>query len=326
MAQARGTQTAITLYEESTYATVPATPDGQKLYVTDFSLASQQNLIDSNTLRANRSRTQPIQGNIDVTGSIGFELHAESMGTILKHLMGGNATTGADPYVHTMTLDDLPVGLHLEKDHGASISGSGKFEVFAGCRIGGATFSFPAEGFCTASLDVMGANSTLGSATIDDDATITDNGSTPFSSFLGTIQEGGGAIAYVQSAEIRLDNGLDGSSYVIGGAGVRRALPEGFATVSGSVTALFESGALLAKAIAGTESSLLITLSRGTGAGSAGNEFMSFEIGQLLYERTSPAIDGPNGILLTLPFKGYSNTAGTDLGLELIVKNAVATV
>jgi len=323
MPQARGTQTTIALYEEATYNTTPGTPDGQKLYVTSFGLSSAQNLIDSNTLRADRSRTQPVQGNINVSGSVGFELHAESMGTILKHLMGTNADTGADPYVHTMTIGDLPVGLQLEKDHGSAISGSGRFELFTGCRIGGATFSFPAEGYCTASLDVMGATSTLDSATIDDDATLVDNGCTPFSSFLGAITEGGVSIAYVQSAEIRIDNGLDGSSYVIGGAGVRRALPEGFATISGSITALFESAALLTKAIAGTESSLLIELTRGTGTGAAGNEFMSFEVQQLLFERTSPGIEGPNGILLTLPFKAYAS--GTDYGLELIVKNAVAT-
>ena len=325
MAQARGTQTTIALYEESTYNTTPATPAGQKLYVTNFGVSASQNLIDSGTLQANRSRARPVQGNINVSGSIGFELHAESMGTILKHLMGTNATTGAGPYVHTMDLGDLPVGLQIEKDHGSAISGSGRFELFTGCRIGGATFSFPAEGYCTASLDVMGANSTLGTATIDNDATLDDNGCTPFSSFLGSIEEGGASIAYVQSAEIRIDNGLDGSIYAFGGAGVKRALPEGFSTVTGSITALFESAALLTKAIAGTESSLLITLSRGTGAGSAGNEFISFEVQQLMFERTSPTIDGPNGILLTLPFKAYWDGA-TAYGLQLIVKNAVATV
>jgi len=324
MAQARGTQTTIALYEESAYNTTPGTPDGQKLYVTSFGLSSSQALIDSNTLQANRSRSRPVQGNINASGSIGFELHAESMGTILKHLMGTNADTGIGPYTHTMDLGDLPVGLQFEKDHGSAITGSGRFELFTGFRIGGATFSFPAEGYCTVSIDVMGATSTLDSATIDADATLVDNGCTPFSSFLGTIEEGGAPIAYVQSAEFRLDNGLDGSSYVIGGAGVKRALPEGFATVTGNITALFESASLLTKAIAGTESSLLVELTRGTGLGSAGNEFMSFNVQQLLFERASTQIDGPNGIMLTLPFKAYWDGA-TAYGMQVIVKNAVAT-
>lgn len=324
MAQARGTQTTIALYEETTYNTTIATPVGQKLYVTSFGLASAQNLHDSNTLQANRSRDRPARGNINVAGQIGFELHAESMGTILKHLMGSNATTGTDPYTHTMTIGDLPIGLQLEKDHGSNISGSGRTELFTGCRVAGATFMFPAEGYCTATMDIIGAQSTLGTATQDSDATLDDNGCTVFSSFLASISEGGSPIAYVQSAQIRLDDGLDGSSYVIGGSGVRRALPEGFATISGSVTALFESSALLDKAINGTESSLLLELTRGTGLGSAGNEYMSFEVQQLEYERSSPEIRGPAGIVLALNFKGYAS--GADLGMEVIVKNAVATV
>ena len=47
MAQARGTQTTIALYEEANYNTPIVTPSGQKLYVTSFGLSSSQNLLDS---------------------------------------------------------------------------------------------------------------------------------------------------------------------------------------------------------------------------------------------------------------------------------------
>ena len=322
MAQARGADTTIALFEESTYNTTPGTPDGQRLYITSSSLSRTQNRIDSNTLSADRSRTTPAAGNISVGGPINMELHAESMGTLLKHTLGANATTGVDPYVHTMTIGDLPVGLEIEHDYGGEITGSGRYELFTGVRVAGATFTFPAEGYCTASFDFMGATSALGSSPTD--ATLTDNGRTPFSAFQASITEGGVAIAYVQSAEIRLDNGLDGSSYVIGGAGIRREIPEGFATITGTITALFESAALLTKAVDGTSSSLKITLSRGDGLGSAGNESMSFEVQHLKFEPASVPIEGPAGLVLTLPFKG--SKSGTDLGLEVIVKNAVATI
>ena len=321
MPQARGSQATIALYEESTYATNPATPSGQQLYVTQCTLASQQNRIDANTLTSARSRSQPAAGNINASGQLVFELGAESMGTILKHALGTSADTGANPYTHTLTIADLPVGLIIEKDFGANISGSGRTEYFNGTRIQQVTFDFPVEGYATCTMDCVAAKSTLGTAALD--GTLTDNGHTPFSIFSGSITEGGTAIAYVQSASITLSNELDQSVYAIGGAGVRRALPEGFATITGSVTALFESAALLTKAIAGTESSLAVTLSRGDGLGSAGNESMSFTVQQLLFERTSPPISGPNGLLLTLPFKGYAS--GANLGLQVVVKNAVAT-
>jgi len=102
------------------------------------------------------------------------------------------------------------------------------------------------------------------------------------------------------------------------------ALPEGFSTVSGTITALFESDALLTKAINGTESSLKIALSRGTGLGSAGNEYMELFVQQLQFERTSAPIEGPNGLLLTMPFQAY--ISGSTSALQAVVKNTVSSI
>jgi len=320
MPQARGSQTSTILVEESTYGADPGAPDAQQLYVVRNTLASNQNLLQSNTLSTSRERQSPIAGNIAVSGDIEFELGAESMGTILKHVLGSNTTSGSDPYTHTMTLGDLPVGFIIEKDYGANITN--RYEKFNGCRVASAAFNFPNEGVPTATLSIIGATSVMGTSSID--ATVTDNGHTSFSAFDASIEEGGSSIAYVESVEFTVDNELDDSAYVVGGSGVRRALPEGFSTVSGTITALFESDALLTKAIAGTETSLKIALTRGTGDGSAGNEYMEFFIQQLQLERTSAPIEGPGGLKLTMPFQAY--ISGSTSALQTIVKNAVATI
>lgn len=322
MPQARGTQTTVAIYEETTYGVDPGTPDGKKLYVVSSALSGSQSLLDSNTLNSTRSRTRPARGNINVSGALPVEIGAENIGTLLKHAMGVNATTGVGPYTHTLTLGSLPVGLMIEHDYGSNISGSGRYEKFNGCRVGSVDLSFPTEGYCTASFDINGAKSTLASAPLD--ATYTDTGHTPFSSFQATILEGGAAIATVTTCSIKLDNGLDESVYAIGGGGVRRALPEGFASITGSITALFEDATLLNKAINDTSSSLKITLSRGTGLGAAGNESIEFLVQNLVYERTSPGIQGPQGLLVQLPFRGFRS--GVDNGMQVIIKNAVATI
>jgi len=322
MPQARGTQTVTALVEETVYKTTPGTPSGQKLYLTANNLQAQQNLLDSNTLTNTREREQPIVGNINVSGSLDFEIGAEWIGTLLKHLMGTNVTTGADPYVHTMELGDLPVGFIIEKDFGSNISGN-RYQFFNGCRAGGCSFDFPQEGFPTGSVQVIGAKETNDATPLD--ATLDDNGNTPFSAFDAAIEEGGASIANVTQASINVNNGLDESTFVVGGAGERSALPEGFATVTGSITALFDSTTLLDKAIAGTESSLKITLSRGDGLGSAGNESIEFFVQQLLYERASPPITGPAGIIQQLNYKSYISAAGAS-ALQIILKNAVATI
>lgn len=321
MPQARGTQTQTVLVEETTYKTTPGTPAAQVLYITANNIAAQQNLLNSNTISGDRERVEPVLGNINISGTMDFELGAEWSGTLFKHIVGSNVTTGSDPYVHTMTLGDLPVGFIVEKDYGANISGN-RYNFFNGCRAGALTLEFPTEGFCTGSLNVTGASETQDTTPLD--ASPTDNGHTAFSSFDASIEEGGASIATVQQATITLDNGLDESAYVIGSGGERVELAEGFATVTGSLTAIFDSDTLIQKAINGTQSSLKVLLSRGDGLGSAGNESMDFFIQQLKYERNSVAIPGPAGLVQQLNFSGYKS--GATSAMEVIIRNAVATI
>ncbi len=322
MAQARGSQATIALFEEDVFGADPTTPDGQKVYVTSFGLAKQQNRIDSNTLTNSRGRAEPMLGNVNVSGALAMELGAESLGTIMKHAMGTNVTTGAGPYVHTMTIGDLPLGLTMEVDYGAEISGSGRYVKYNGCRVNQASFEFPQEGACTASFDMVGTQATPAAAALD--ATLTDAGHTTFSSFSATIEEGGASIATVKSVSLTVANDLSQDSYVIGSGGVRTALPEQFSSVSGTLTAVFDDPALMNKALNDTQSSLKVTVSRGDGLGSAGNESIEFLVQQMKYEPTTPSVSGPGGIEISLPFKAYK--VGADLGLQVIVKNAVATV
>lgn len=322
MPQARGTQTTSVLVEEATYKTTPGVPAGQKLYLTSNTITAQQNLLDSNTLQSDRERGEPKQGNINVTGTLNFELAAEWTGTLMKHIHGTNATTGSDPYTHTMELGDLPVGFIVEKDFGSNISGSGRYVYDNGCRVASATFDFPNEGYPTCTVNVIGALETADSTPLD--ASVDDEGHTSFSAFEATIQEGGGAISTVTQCSFTIDNGLDDSVFVLGGAGKRATLPDGFATVTGSLTSLFDSYTLINKAINSTETSLQIVLSRGDGLGSAGNESMDFHLQQMKYELTSQPIDGPAGLITTLNFKGYKS--GSTSAVETIIKNAVATV
>lgn len=411
MPQARGSQTRIVLFEESTYGEAPGAPAGIILPVTSFALASSQGRLDSATIAGSRARTRPALGNIDAAGAIGVEVAAESIGLLLKHALGSvttgrpveaptnvtgvsvvrasSATTPGDgtlsytavgttldwaapgdtagsgvdvsaggsftltsnngtdtlavtvtagslpggdqsdtltvysAYQHSIAIaESLPTGLHVEKNHGANIAGSGRYERFAGVRVNGATFTFPQEGYVTAEFDMKGAGSSLAAAALD--ATPTDNGHTSFSGFsIAAINEGGSPLAVVTQASIALANELDDSVYVIGGAGTRAALPEGFATVTGTLTALFDGPALLEKAINDTASSLDVTLQRGTGDGTDGNEYIQFSVPHLVYERASPPIEGPAGLLVEMNYKAYKDSS---MPLSITLRNQQATL
>lgn len=323
MSQARGTQTSVAIADEDTYGQDAGTPDAVRAYYTSEGVKGDENQIQDDTLTSDRSRKRPGKGNINVSGALTSNMGAEWIGKLLKHLLGSVSTTGADPYSHVITIGDLPVSFTYEKDYGANITN--RYEKFNGCRVGSCEFSFPQEGWQTAAFQILGASRALGNSPLD--ATVTDPGHTAFSGRQqATIQEGGSDIAYVQDLKFSIDNGLDQNTYALGGNGVRRAADEGFASISGTLTALFESDALLTKAVNDTETSIQITLSRGDGLGSAGNESIDFQLNQLTFAQTSPEIGGPAGLLVPLAFNGYANAAGSDLGLQITLKNAVATL
>lgn len=169
------------------------------------------------------------------------------------------------------------------------------------------------------------ADGTLGAASIDSE--LTDPGHAPFNGLsIATVQEGGSDIAYLTAADIVLENNLDGSTFVLGGGGIRRSLPEGMVKVSGTLTALFESMALYQKALSFTESSLKLIWTHGTGAGTAGNESLEILIPELKFSKETPAIEGPKGILYKGPFEAYYHDGAEATTIQVILKNAEATV
>lgn len=322
MAQPRGTKTAVAIYDETAYGVAPGAPDGRKLYYTAFNVAMKQALLQSKTLSAVRAMRQPALGNIDVAGSLSCELAPENLGYLLKHLMGTDTPSGAGPYTHVFTISDLPTSFLLEKDNSSAIAGAGRFEQNLGCRVAQARFSFPAEGYPEVTFDIRGASQTPAAAVLD--ASLTDTGCSPLSSAQVTqVLEAGGGITTVLSSEITISNDLDDGQFVLGGAGKRVDLPEGFAMVSGQLRARFTDTTLLNKAIAGTETALKIVVQRGTGAGSAGNEYFDIEVKAMRYEPASAPIEGPRGLILPLNFQGY--VSGADLGLKITTKTPQAT-
>lgn len=320
MNQARGFKTAVSLYEESAYNTPPGAPAGFKLYYKSFEVLPIRKLIQSATIRGDRTQAAPDNDNTDVAGNIVTEIGTENIGLMLKHLLGAVASTGTGPYVHTFTQSDLPVGLMIEKDNSADISGSGRVERFGGCRIASATFDIPQNGYPMITWAMKGASYTLETALAD--ATPTDTGQTSLSAFNLTLQEGGSAIATVNKGSITLNNDLDEQSgYTIGSGGIRTALDEGFLLVTGSISALFTDASLITKALDGTDTSLLMQLSRGTGDGSAGNEFFSLKIEHMKYELSGAKVAGPKGIVQDLNFLGYANAGAF---VTAVLKNQVA--
>lgn len=230
--------------------------------------------------------------------------------------------TGA--YEHVFTVGNLPTGFLVEANLGTDIAEAYRWIRYLGCRIAQGQFTFSPSGFIEASFDVRGASfSNAAGATLD--ATPDDYGHSAFSMFNATIKEAGAAIATCTNVQLTYNNDLDDSNRVIGGGGILGSMPEGFANISGNATFLFSTADQLNKAIAGTETSLEIAVTKGTGAGTDGNEQLVMRIPRLLFEATTPNVEGPRGLRLPLNFTTHRGT-GAEHGFEVSLRNTRSTI
>jgi hypothetical protein len=329
MGSVKGVSVKVGCFTESSFKTLGGSPSGELLYFRSFGVKPAQARTASEILSGFRGRTRGTLGQKTVAGTIATELAAESICFLLKHLVGAPATTGAGPYEHVYEVGDgakaLPPGAAFEIDYGAVITGAGRRIHYKGCRINQATFTFTPSGPVACSFEVLGADWD-GTLTDPLDASLTDPGHNSFSAAHVAVVLSDGSAVDVCFNQLTLvwSNDLDDSQYCISGGGVRDALDEGFVSVGGAVTALFDNAALLNKILADGDCSLVITIQRGSGDGSTGNEKVVFTVPAIAFDVTAPEVTGPRGV--TLQANWSAHRASGEIGAKVQVFNARATV
>jgi hypothetical protein len=300
MSQQRGAYTPVLIGTESIFGTAPAV--GQKLYYKSESLKYDRNLISSETLRGSRQPIRPMRGNVNVAGDLNVELGPQH-GLLLMHALGQYGITGAGaPYTHKFTIGDLPVGLSVEKQFlDLAVP---KYFLYTGCKVNTMKLSMKTEGVIDAVFSLMGRGEAIGATSFD--ASPTDLGLLPYDGFGGALYVDNTEVAVCTAIDFTLENGLDGNTYVIGGQGMRRSLPEGIAKVTGTLTLLFESTDLYEAAKNFTEKYLRLEMVSGTGTGAtAGNEKTVIYIEELIFKPSAPAVSGPTGVTFTADFEAF---------------------
>lgn len=320
MTMASGAQARLIYAKETSFGVTPNPVGAIDLPYRSETLTGKRQLIKSTVIRSNRNPVKPRKGNLDVSGSIATDLDP-FMGTILKHIFGSATTTGEGTNkTHTFKIGSLPTGLTIEK----GFQDVGRYLVFNGCKVNKANMKFGASGQIPLSIDLLGRSVTVANATIDENPTSYEHDA--WDMFEATLTEGGASLATASSIDLTITNECDGNLYVIGGGGLRRAIPEGSAVIEGTLSVLFEDVSMLQKAISFQESSLIIDLSRGTGDGSAGNEAFNLTMSELIYGEAYPVISGPKGILYDLPFVTYYRAGAGGSSIVATLKNTQATV
>jgi hypothetical protein len=296
MTQAKGFNSQLIMDFESEFGKLPATAAGVKLPVNSSQVKAKQSFVETNTITGDRNPVAPARGNIDVSGTVVVPVDAEAIGYWLKAMFGNPTTTapatGQTGYTHFFKPGPVQPSLVLEQGF-PDIS---VFELFNGCKVAKFGMNLGGDSELTASIDIMGATEKIQTASCCT-APATVN-LARFNNYQASLKEGGATIATVTNASLNIEFGLIGDNYTIGGGGFRTAIPEGVIKISGEIKAFFENRTLLEKAINGTQSSLAFKLTNDTNS-------LEFGLGEVVYERNSPVIEGSKGIVIDLPYRAY---------------------
>jgi hypothetical protein len=316
---AKGAKAQVCMQLESSYGVSPAA-DALKLHFVSCGLRRTRPFESDNTIQSNRNPGQPGRGVNDIAGPLVMKLQAFPA-QIWKWILGSASSSAGPPYTHTIKVGDLSSAV---VDVG--YTDVTQFFLYNGCKVNKASMNVTPKGLTDLTLDLVGNKETTGATAFD--STPTDLGKVTFDGYsIATIEEGGGAIATLLGIDnLTIENDLDTEDYVLGGAGNRASLDEGMVKVSGVAKVKFADLTLYNKAVNHTESSIRVVYQLGTGAGSAGNEYLEIKIPELVYSPQSPIITGPKGVYVELPFEGYYGNAAEASSIQVIIKNTQASL
>ncbi len=203
-------------------------------------------------------------GNITVGGDVGLELFQQGTGLLWSHMLGGNATTGANPYTHTATLGDLS-GKSLTVQVGRPGTGGVVHPfTYAGCKVASWELACSQGEIATLGLTLIGmSEATTGAgANALQTASYTTNQGKPFKFNHASVTVAGTSVP-VKSATISGDNHLSDDRRFLGSQIIAEPLEVDLREITGSLEAEFVDLTQYNRVVAGTEAALVLAFTSG---------------------------------------------------------------
>lgn len=301
--QAKGMKSITNLSFETTYGIAPTAGKTYRVPFNKNGLAAKQNLIETNTITGRRDATEAGVGQLEASGQLELPLDVRNVGLVLKGMFGAPTSTAVTSgagtptptglYKHVFKVGDEIPSMTVEK----GFPDINLFFQYLGVKCNKMSITAQVgNNETTYTVDTMAAN--------EDEKTTTMAGTpdklalTRFNNVNATVKEGGQVLGICRKMTLDMDNGLDGDTYCLNGKNSRPSINEGTMAVSGSIEALFVDDTLIKKGADIKETSLELIFTR--------DKFsLSFLIPELIFERTSPAIEGSAGVKVDLNYKGY---------------------
>lgn len=314
MALASGLAGQLGFAAESTYGTFVAPT--RFLEFNEANVKYERERIESNGIRAGRRVLHRWAAGVQrAVGDVTFEMAPQGFALLWHHALGGNVTTGSNPYTHTLTPGDLAgksLSLQLGKP---SIDGTVRSFSYLGCKVTGLEVSAAVNEYAMMTVSWYGnhldTSQTLGTASYP-------TGLTPFDFTKGSVSLAGSGFD-VKEFTLNIDNGLAVDRHFIRSTTPEKSkepLESTRREITGSMTADFTDLTALNRFINGTEAALVLTFN----AGASAQTTITMNV---RFDGEDPDL-GPELLEQPLQFKAVSSTSDA-AALTVVVVNADTT-
>jgi len=281
-------------YIEEVAGEIPGTaPSFKPIRFNTSSLTRNVAQVESNEINPLRQRPPAKQGTYSTQGEIVSELSDGSFDDFLAMLLQQTLWTS-----NVLKVGSVVRTFSILKRH----TDTGEDVIYRGCRLNTLAVSAEIDANVIATFGVIGTDAEPYTVPVDAVFAAATT-SEPIVTSVGSITEGGTALAYATSHNFTLSNGMA----AIFALGSRAAydVQNGVFTATGTLSAYRESGGLYAKFLNETATSISQTFSDGTNT-------LTFTFPNVRFVQADDAVPGPDAIVNQFTYSaGYDGTAAT---------------
>ncbi|MEB3367418.1 phage tail tube protein [Saccharopolyspora mangrovi] len=311
MAIYSGLSAQIGFAEEVTYGTYVAPTRFYEFLSEDVSKEIER--VESEALRAGTRTLRSDRwtpGKINVEGDVELELMTKGAGLMLKHMMGGVATTQPDAvnsptvYKHTFTPDEVPTGLTCQVGR-TSIDGVTRPFSYVGCVISEWEMEAAVDDPVSLTVSLLGRD--------EDTAQTLATASYPANNKLYTFIHGSltidGTPLDVKEFSLSGENGLDDDRYFLGSQLRKKPVQAELLNFEGEVSTEFNNLTLYNKFLQGQEAALVLTFDSGVVIEDA-LTYKFVITANVRFDGETPTVNGPEVLEQSIAFKCIDSGTG----------------
>lgn len=275
---------------EVTFGTTPGTPQTQLFEVTNFDGDMTAEQLTDPSIRSDRQTGFSRRGNSGTEGNIEFALCPDNYDVFLEAVTGGTWTT------NVLKIGNTARSFAIEE----GFTDIAQFRTFNGVTFNTLKLDVTPDKLVSGSFGFMGSATAAFVGTSIDTTPTAITAKDKFFHEGGTITEGGSAAAFLTGISFEMTNNIAGN-YALGNTGYR-SMSLGKVSVTGTVTALFESVTLYNKFKGSTDSAVAFTLA-------AGAETLNFNFPKVKYTSGKLTRGDSGPVLVELGFEAVYDTS-----------------